>query len=127
MINTNEILSRIRRLREMKKLKQDDIAKHLGIDRTTYLRKEKGQIPLTTEELLLIADFLDEAPAGFLTKHAFTLPASDEGDLDENANLILAIYRLLNTEERRDLLFTLRLILKGVENKSARKLLKEIK
>ncbi len=128
MVNTTEILSRIRKLREEKQLKQDDLAKHLGIDRTTYLRKEKGQIPLTTDELLLIAEFLDEPPAGFLTKPSFdTLPGSGGGNLDENENIILSIYRLLSSDERHDLLFSLRLILKGVENKSARKLLKEIK
>ena len=119
MINTSrDTLAHKEVCVKRKKLKQDEIAKHLGIDRTTYLRKEKGQIPLTAEEFLLIADFLELnlLQVSLQNPHLHYSTLMMTGTRLKDENLLIRIYRLLNNDERRrDLLFSLRLILKGVE------------
>lgn len=59
-IDVGEILDRLRVVREAKMLSQDDLARRLGIDRTTYVRKENGRIPVTTEEWLKISRIIEE-------------------------------------------------------------------
>ncbi|MEE8574574.1 MAG: helix-turn-helix transcriptional regulator [Thermodesulfobacteriota bacterium] len=65
MIAIELILERIKITRTEKGIRQEELAEALGIDRTTYLRKESGQIPLSVEELLKIAEALDTNPAYF--------------------------------------------------------------
>jgi transcriptional regulator with XRE-family HTH domain len=114
MIDTKEVLGRLRALRTARRLKQEDVAERLGIDRTTYLRKEGGYIPLATEEWLSLASILGVEPLEF-----FLTPDSrmDETTITEKEKLLVRVYRLLNHENKRDLLFSIRLVLKGVEDK----------
>lgn len=114
MINTRVILYRLKLVREERGLRQDEMARCLDIDRTTYLRKEKGQIPISTEEWLLISEILDKDPTHFFIDTDMSL---EESPTELQEHLISKLYRALNEEERRDFLFTIRLILKGVENK----------
>lgn len=117
MISTREILRKLREIRVRKKLKQDDIAQMLSIDRTTYLRKESGHIPVTTEEWLKIAAVLGEDPAIFFTETE-TDGESDTSDAQEQ--LLVKLYSALTDEEKRDLLFSIRLMLKGVSREDVR-------
>jgi transcriptional regulator with XRE-family HTH domain len=114
MINTRIILFRLKSAREERGLRQDEMARSLGIDRTTYLRKEKGHIPISTEEWLIISELLDKDPTYFFIDTDMTL---EESPTELQEHLISKLYRALDEEERRDFLFTIRLILKGVENK----------
>lgn len=114
MINTRIILYRLKKAREDSGLRQDEMARSLDIDRTTYLRKEKGQIPISTEEWLIISEILDKDPTHFFIDTDMSL---EESPTELQEHLISKLYRALDEEERRDFLFTIRLILKGVENK----------
>lgn len=50
-----EILGRLKSLRVAKGLRQADMAGLIGVDRSTYVRKERGAIPISTEEWLLLS------------------------------------------------------------------------
>lgn len=65
--NEQAVLDKLIKQRLMRKLRQGDIAGHLKIDRTTYVRKERGEIPITTDEWLMIADFLSIKASVFFT------------------------------------------------------------
>ena len=58
MEKLNQILDRIISSRKEKEYTQAEVSARLGLARSTYARKELGNIPLTLDELLLIADFL---------------------------------------------------------------------
>jgi DNA-binding XRE family transcriptional regulator len=114
MINTRIILLRLKKAREERGLRQDEMARCLDIERTTYLRKEKGQIPISTDEWLVISEVLDKDPVHFFIDSDMNL---EESPTELQEHLIAKLYRALNEEDRRDFLFTIRLILKGIENK----------
>ncbi len=65
MRELKEILDRLKSLRKTRGIRQGEIAKELGVDRSTYVRKEQGEIPIITEEWLKIAKMLDVNPAYF--------------------------------------------------------------
>ena len=56
---TTEVLERIKKRREELKISQDAIASDIGIERSTYTRKEKGIVPLTLEEFFKIVKALN--------------------------------------------------------------------
>jgi transcriptional regulator with XRE-family HTH domain len=109
MLRTKEILRRLKVLREEKRLRQEHLARRLGVDRTTYARKEKGSIPLTTEEWLKLARAMGEEMEYFFT--------SSFSDIEARERLLLKLYRSLSPSEQRDLLATMHLILKGIRRK----------
>ncbi|MBI5886377.1 MAG: helix-turn-helix transcriptional regulator [Deltaproteobacteria bacterium] len=97
MLSKEEILGRLRTLREARSLLQEHVARSLGIDRTTYVRKEKGHIPITTEEWLKLAQAMQADPAYFFgTPEAIEKDSKDAFDEDD----LLRLYRSLNHEER---------------------------
>lgn len=53
------INQKIRSLRELKKLRQEDVAERLGITQHAYSRMETGETKLDVERLKLIAGVLD--------------------------------------------------------------------
>ncbi len=65
MGNTAVILENLRTIRKSKEIKQSVIAHELGCDSASYSRKERGQIPITTEEWVKIAAILNEPVASF--------------------------------------------------------------
>lgn len=67
MLTTKKVLKRLKALREKRSLLQEQVARCLGIDRTTYVRKEKGLIPITTDEWLQLAVTMKEDPAFFFS------------------------------------------------------------
>ncbi len=118
MSSTKEILLRLRVLRMEKRLRQSYLARRLGIDRTTYARKEKGTIPITTEEWLKIAGALDEEMDYF-----FISPDSADGGRER---LLLKLYRSLSPEEQSDLVASIRLMLKGIRKKAVQDTLERL-
>ena len=95
----------------------------LNIDRTTYLRKENGHIPLTTEELLKLSEALGEEPVCFFLSGK---AGEEHSPLNESERLLLKLYRSLNAEEKRDFFFSVRLMLKGVTTDEVRETLDRI-
>ena len=59
MKELQKILDRIVSSRKDKRYTQAEVAARLGLERSTYARKELGMIPITLEEMLLIADLLE--------------------------------------------------------------------
>jgi len=71
MRELHQILRRIASIRKEKEFTQARVAEALGLERSTYVRKEKGTIPLTLKDLLLIIEFLDIQPETlFKTSHS---------------------------------------------------------
>ncbi|HHL40399.1 MAG TPA: XRE family transcriptional regulator [Deltaproteobacteria bacterium] len=120
MIDTKDILSRLRELRKDKSIKQEYLARQLGIDRTTYVRKEKGHIPITTEEWLILAEAMDQDLAYFFTRNG-----KGEGTF-KTERLIGEIYRRMSEDERSELIGFVRLILKVMERREVREIITEI-
>lgn len=53
------IHEKIRHLRELRRLRDEDMAERLGISQSTYSRLEKGEIKLDVERLRKIAEILE--------------------------------------------------------------------
>ena len=123
MSSTKEILKRLKALREDLGLRQDQLAAKLGVDRSTYARKEQGAIPITTDEWLRIAVALDEDVVEFF-RHDGDGGGSKPSD---DGKALLRLYTSLNMEERHSLAATLRLILKGIKRKKVRDALSRLK
>ena len=49
----------VKHYRKNKKLTQEDIAKLLYIDRSTYAKKEKGKVNFTIEEIFILEKILE--------------------------------------------------------------------
>ena len=118
MLITGDILGRLRKLREKKGLSQGHIARRLRIDRTTYVRKELGLIPITTEEWLKLAVEMDEGPCYFFRasgRRANSSASRAAANMTERA--LVDLYRSLGREEKKDLISIIRLMLKGIRRK----------
>lgn len=112
-----DVLGRLRTLREKKRLSQGHIARQLGINRTTYVRKELGLIPITTEEWLKLADAMDEGPCYFFRASVRRANSSASQATGITERALVELYRSLNREERKDLISIIRLMLKGIRRK----------
>lgn len=55
----SELLKQIRKIRKEKGFTQENVAKEIEVERSTYVRKEAGSIPITTKEFMKIAQFLE--------------------------------------------------------------------
>ncbi len=66
MLTAKEICIRIKNLRIRRGYNQEYVAKKHRVDRTTYVRKENGLVPITIGELLQISKILEVRPAYFL-------------------------------------------------------------
>lgn len=117
MQKTKDILDRLRSLRVEKELRQDYVANVLGVSRTTYVRKEQGSIPITTDEWVKLANALGKDLAYF-----FNL--SPSGDKEE---LLVKFYRTLAPEEKSDFLSAIELIFKRVNRKNLTQALEKLK
>ncbi len=117
MLKVEDILKRLKELRKKKALKQDYIAKRLGIDRTTYVRKERGLIPITTREWLVLADVMSEDPSYFF----FPFPSRRRKGGQREAKLLAKLYNCMSHEERRDLMQILVLASRILANEKVRK------
>lgn len=84
MGNTAVILENLRTIRKSKEIKQSVIAHELGCDSASYSRKERGQIPITTEEWVKIAAILNEPIASFFKEEHVDIlktPGAHEEDI----------------------------------------------
>jgi transcriptional regulator with XRE-family HTH domain len=62
-----DILERLKKVRKTREVKQETLAEVLGCSRSNYVKKESGQIPITTEEWLIIANTLNKPLPFFFT------------------------------------------------------------
>lgn len=123
-MNTKEILSRLKTLREEKSLNQEHMARTLGIDRTTYVRKEQGAIPITTDEWLKLARAMEKHPSYFFGPNG----ADTEGTItQERERLLVKLFRTLDPEEREELIGALHLLLKSIGKKAVKEALRRLK
>ena len=122
MLTTKEILGRLKRLRTEMDLRQEHMARCLGVDRTTYVRKERGSIPITTEEWIKLAEVTEKDPS-FFFKHQGSVEDSAEG----REALLVKLYRALTAEERDELLCGVHLMLKGIRRKTVRNTLERLR
>lgn len=95
-----DILRRLRALREEKDMRQGYVAMRLGIARTTYVKKELGLIPITTDEWLRLAVVMGRDPGYFFStgapRRGEAYACEDEGDEER----LLSLYRALDRRER---------------------------
>lgn len=124
MLSKKEILDRLRMLREEKSMRQGHVARRLGIDRTTYVRKEQGAIPITTEEWLTLAQTMGLEPSYFFTCLAQPQNTPKTG---EKERLLLKLYRSLSRDERSGLIRNIKAALKGVRRKTVQDTLERLK
>jgi len=115
MSGLEKVLRRLRSLRKKRALTQDKLALSLGVSRSTYVRKEQGNIPVTTEEWLKLADFL-----GVEVSYFFTQENAAEVAEDSHGRALVSLYGFLTTHERRDLIRLIEIAFKGVKRKNVR-------
>ncbi len=123
MLTTKDILNRLKALREEKDLRQEYIARRLGIDRTTYVRKESGAIPITTEEWLKLADAMEQDPAYFFSLQR-PYPDTPEGARER---LLIKLYRSLSQRQKEEFICGIHIMLKGIKKKAVRDTLEELR
>ncbi|MBE7413886.1 MAG: helix-turn-helix transcriptional regulator [Deltaproteobacteria bacterium] len=122
--STGDILARLRELREELVLRQEHLAARLGVDRSTYVRKELGAIPITTDEWLKLAKALGRDPSFFFS--ASGKPVLVMSDLAPRERGIVRFYRMLRPAEQDDFVGTVYLKFKSIRRKAALDALKEL-
>ncbi|MBI2400782.1 MAG: helix-turn-helix transcriptional regulator [Deltaproteobacteria bacterium] len=96
-----KVLERLKSLREELAMRQDYVATRVGVDRTTYLRKEGGSVPITTDEWIKIAGVMGADPSYFFSACDEIRP---QPELAPRERLLLRLYRSLRPAEQDDLL-----------------------
>lgn len=114
MSDTTDILDRLRSLRRARALRQDFAAGVIGVDRTTYVRKEQGRIPITTEEWVRLASAMGVSPAYFFGDGKAV--AEPERPVPGEIPLV-RLFRALKNEEREEIASSLSLLLKGIRRR----------
>ncbi|MBW7957335.1 MAG: helix-turn-helix transcriptional regulator [Deltaproteobacteria bacterium] len=122
--STGDILARLKELREELVLRQEHLAARLGVDRSTYVRKELGAIPITTEEWLKLAKALGRDPSFFFTSSG--KPVMVTSDLAPRERSLVRFYRTLRPAEQDDFVGTVYLRFKSLRRKAAQDALKKL-
>ncbi len=113
MTNFKKVLIRLKALREQHSLSQNVLAQTLGINRSTYVRKELGNIPITTEEWIQLAGKMDVEPSYFFATDGTAAEGYEEG----YDRALLALFRSLRLMEQKDLLTLVVIAFKGIKRK----------
>ncbi|MFQ5353584.1 MAG: helix-turn-helix domain-containing protein [Thermodesulfobacteriota bacterium] len=116
MSRTCKVLKRIKALRKRSDLSQNALAECLGVNRSTYVRKEQGRIPITTEELIKLAELMAVEPGYFF----MTDIEAEEVLEDGHAGTLASFYRSLRVMEQQDLLTLIVIAFKGIKRKKVR-------
>lgn len=61
------------RLRKERNLTQEDLAKKLGIEPSTYRNKETGKTQFKMEEMFILSDYFDESIENIFLSTNFTV------------------------------------------------------
>jgi len=116
MTVVRKVLMRLKALREQRSLSQCLVAQTLGTNRSTYVRKELGYIPITTEEWIKLAARMDVEPGYFFEAAS----AASEEYQNTPDTALLALYRSLRVMEQRDLLTLIVIAFKGINRKKVK-------
>jgi len=116
MSGLEKVLRRLRVLRKKQALTQDELAVFIGVSRSTYVRKEQGNIPVTTEEWIKLAECLGVEAGYFFEKEGEPIEALADG----HGNALLSLYGSLNMGEQKDLLRLIEIAFKGIKRKNVR-------
>lgn len=119
-----EILGRLRSYRVAKGLRQADMAEQIGVDRSTYVRKERGSIPISTEEWFLLSAALGKDVSLFFVGQG--PPVRTERHLPDEA-LFKRLLRALRPDEKRYFFHAVTQMFKGVRRKDVASILDGIR
>lgn len=100
MVSMAVILENLRMVRKTKGVKQSVLADALGCDSANYSRKERGQIPITTEEWFKISTILNEPIGSFFTQGQTNLAKVPETYSYEEQNYINKLVIILRSANR---------------------------
>lgn len=98
--SVQKVLKRLKSLREELDLRQGYLAASVGVDRSTYVRKEGGSVPITTEEWIRIAGAMGADPSYFFSACDEKKPRME---LAPRERLLVRLYRSLRPAEQDDL------------------------
>jgi len=124
-LTTIDILGRLKTLRKEMALRQESLAERLGVDRSTYIRKERGAIPITTDEWLKLAKALERDPSYFFL--CSPKPGSAEAGLAGRERLLLKLYRSLRVNEQDDMISAVYLKLRSIRRKAVQDTLRMLR
>jgi transcriptional regulator with XRE-family HTH domain len=119
--SVQKVLDRLKSLREELALRQDYIARSVGVDRTTYLRKECGSVPITTEEWVKIAGAMGADPSYFFSACDGVRP---QPELAGRERLLIRLYRSLRPPEQDDLVCAVYVKCRHIRRKAVQETLK---
>lgn len=123
-INKQEVLVRLKSFRVAKGLRQADMAEEIGVDRSTYVRKERGSIPISTEEWLILSRALGREISHFFLEHGAT---AGRGCETQEEALLKRLIRALRPEEKMYLFHSISMIFKGVRRREVTSVLDGIR
>ncbi len=104
-MNSVEIGKRIKQVRESKNLSQDDLAKRLGLNKSSIQRYESGQVQrIKLPVIENMAAFLGVNPSWLILKTDDPTPTINNFTLSDNENKLLFIYRNLNAPGKSQLM-----------------------
>lgn len=75
-MDSKEVCRRFRAIREIRRIKQSEIAAHLGISQSSYAKLENGNTGLSLERFMQIANFLNTDPSFYFRDFEATQLAS---------------------------------------------------
>lgn len=121
--STRDILERLKTLRKEMALRQENIAERIGVDRSTYVRKERGAIPITTEEWIKLAKVLNREPSYFF----ICAPKAAETGLAMRERLLLKLYRSLRVNEQDEMICAVYMKLRNIRRKAVQETLRRLR
>ncbi len=123
MSGLSNVLRRLKALRNQRALSQYDLAAALGVNRSTYVRKEQGHIPITTEEWIKLAAFMGVEASYFFADEGADTQVLEDG----KAETLASFYSSLDVMEQEDLLTLIIIAFKGIKRKKVRETLARLK
>jgi transcriptional regulator with XRE-family HTH domain len=75
-MNAQEICQRIRGLRQVRQIKQSELAEALGLSQSSYAKMEKGQTKLSLDRFIQIMNYLDTDPQFFFKENVEAKPSA---------------------------------------------------
>jgi transcriptional regulator with XRE-family HTH domain len=96
-----EVVVRLREARKDANLTQDEVGRALGLSRAGYGHLEDGSRSMTLDDLVKLAKLVGRSPAYLLGL---------EGDLTDDEDRLLEVYRAIGSERERKLILDMALL-----------------
>lgn len=93
---------RLKELRQARKLYQKDVASHLGIDRTTYVKYENGSSEPPLATLIELTRYYDVS-MDYMVELSDIPNPYESISISDSENALLGSYRQLNTDGLKNL------------------------